>query len=150
MTRLVLPAAMLLTALAAWLSQATLAVATSDGPRIALLPLSAGSLTIAGLAYAVVEGYGGEVFGTGTGTGGTGEGGQSDNGGNAGAAPFLHPRGAFDVRRVGRGAEDGADRRRGLRDVHLVLLPSGGRPMRPLHRRRQAAKTRLFRVLKRR
>lgn len=41
---------MLLTALAAWLSQATLAVATTDGPRIALLPLSAGSLAIAALA----------------------------------------------------------------------------------------------------
>ena len=41
------------------------------------------------------------------------------------------------------GAEDGADPQRGLRDVHFFLLRSGGRPTRPLHRRRQVAKTRL-------
>jgi len=47
-----------------------------------------GSLTIAGLAYAVIEGYGGDSYGAGTGTGGTGEGGLSDNGGNAGTINF--------------------------------------------------------------
>ncbi len=50
MTRLALPAAVLLTTVAAWLSQATLAVATPDGPRIALLPVSAGALIVVAIA----------------------------------------------------------------------------------------------------
>jgi hypothetical protein len=40
MSRLALPAAVLVASIAAWLSQATLAVATADGPRLALLPVS--------------------------------------------------------------------------------------------------------------
>jgi hypothetical protein len=56
MTRLAAPAAALVTALAAWISQGTLAQATIDGPRIALLPLSALALGIAAMAGAVVGG----------------------------------------------------------------------------------------------
>ena len=54
MTRLALPAAVLLAVAAAWLSLATLAVATPDGPRIALLPLSFPSLFFAAAAAAAV------------------------------------------------------------------------------------------------
>jgi hypothetical protein len=56
MTRLALPAAVLLAAVAAWLSQATLAVATPDGPRIALLPVSTLSLVLSALCGAAVVG----------------------------------------------------------------------------------------------
>lgn len=54
MTRLALPAAVLLAVAAAWLSLATLAVATPDGPRIALLPLSLPALLFAAAAAAAV------------------------------------------------------------------------------------------------
>ena len=47
MTRLALPAAVLLAVAAAWLSLATLAVATPGGPRIALVPLSLPALLFA-------------------------------------------------------------------------------------------------------
>lgn len=50
MTRLALPATVLLAALAAWLSQGTLAVTTFDGPRIALLPVSVTAILISILA----------------------------------------------------------------------------------------------------
>jgi hypothetical protein len=52
MNRLALPAAVLLATIAAWLSQATLSIATSDGPRIALLPVS-----IVALAVSAVVGF---------------------------------------------------------------------------------------------
>ena len=54
MTRLALPAAGLLAVAAAWLSLATLAVATPDGPRIALLPLSPLALLFAAAAAVAV------------------------------------------------------------------------------------------------
>jgi hypothetical protein len=54
MTRLALPAAVLLAVAAAWLSLATLAVAAPDGPRIALLPLSLSALLLAAAAAAAV------------------------------------------------------------------------------------------------
>jgi len=49
-----LPAAALVAAVAAWLSQSTLAVAGPDGSRIGLLPLSPAALAAAGLAGAAV------------------------------------------------------------------------------------------------
>jgi hypothetical protein len=52
MTRLALPATVLLAVCAAWLSQGTLAVTTFDGPRIALLPISVTALLICALAGA--------------------------------------------------------------------------------------------------
>lgn len=54
MTRLAVPAAALLTAVAAWLSQGTLAIATPEGPRIALLPVSASALGLAACAGVLV------------------------------------------------------------------------------------------------
>ena len=54
MTRLALPAAVLLTTVAAWLSQATLAVATPDGPRVALLPVSPAALVVVAFAGVAV------------------------------------------------------------------------------------------------
>jgi hypothetical protein len=52
MRRPALAAAVLLAAIAAWLSQATLAVAAPDGPRIALVPVSAAALLIVVIAGA--------------------------------------------------------------------------------------------------
>src|SRR5262245_40680791 len=54
MTRLALPCAALLAGVAAWLSQGTLAVASLDGPRIALLPISAAAVVIAVLVAIAV------------------------------------------------------------------------------------------------
>ncbi len=54
--RLVLPAAALLAAVAAWLSQSTLAVSGLDGARIGLLPLSPFAISAALLAGAAVVG----------------------------------------------------------------------------------------------
>jgi hypothetical protein len=54
--RLVLPAAALLAAIAAWLSQSTLAVGGLDGARIGLLPLSPVAISTAVLAGAAVVG----------------------------------------------------------------------------------------------
>jgi len=56
MTRLAFPAAVLLAVVAAWLSQGTLAVATPDGPRIALLPLSPLAFLVAAAAGLAVVG----------------------------------------------------------------------------------------------
>jgi hypothetical protein len=56
MTRLALPAALLLVTVAAWLSQATLAVATPDGPRIALVPISGLALLLTALPAVAVMG----------------------------------------------------------------------------------------------
>ncbi len=49
MRRLAPAAAVLLSTIAAWLSQATLAVAAPDGPRIALVPVSAAAIAVAAL-----------------------------------------------------------------------------------------------------
>jgi hypothetical protein len=54
MRRLALPAAALLAAIAAWLSVGTLALATPDGPRIALLPVSASALAAAAVVAAAI------------------------------------------------------------------------------------------------
>jgi hypothetical protein len=54
MTRLALPAAALLAAVAAWLSAGTFALATPDGPRIALLPVSPNVLVAAAVVASVV------------------------------------------------------------------------------------------------
>ncbi len=54
MRRLALPAAALLAAVAAWLSVGTLALATPDGPRIAVLPVNATALTAAAVVAAAI------------------------------------------------------------------------------------------------
>jgi hypothetical protein len=54
MTRFTLPLAVLVVAISMWLSAGTLAVATPDGPRIALLPVSALSFGVVAFAAAVV------------------------------------------------------------------------------------------------
>jgi hypothetical protein len=56
MTRPAFPAAVLLAVVAAWLSQGTLAIATPDGPRIALLSLSPFSFLVAAAAGLAVLG----------------------------------------------------------------------------------------------
>jgi hypothetical protein len=56
MTRLALPATVLLAALAAWLSQGTLAVTALDGPRIALLPISVTAFLICAAVAAATFG----------------------------------------------------------------------------------------------
>jgi hypothetical protein len=56
MTRLVMPAAVLLAAVASWLSQATLAISSPDGARIALVPISLPSLLLVAFAGIAVIG----------------------------------------------------------------------------------------------
>jgi hypothetical protein len=56
MTRFALPAAVLLAAIAAWLSQGTLAYATAAGPRIALVPVSLPALLAVMVAALAVVG----------------------------------------------------------------------------------------------
>jgi hypothetical protein len=56
MTGIAVPAAMLIAAIAAWLSQGTLAFATADGPRLAVVPVSLSAVLIVVAAAVAVLG----------------------------------------------------------------------------------------------